>query len=106
LGARRLKREFALTPSVGAIARILRQHGLTRRRQRKHQTKRDLRDVKARYAPLTHFQEANPRLPPEVLLLAPLDLDTLTLAAVGHDVPVLPDSAQITSSLEAGLGCG
>ena len=55
-GARRLKREFGLKPSIGAIARILRQHGLTRRKKRKHQTKRDLREVKARYAALTHFQ--------------------------------------------------
>ncbi len=55
-GARRLKREFGLKPSVGAIARILRQHGLTRRKKRKHQTKRDLREVKARYAPLTYLQ--------------------------------------------------
>jgi len=54
-GARRLKREFGLKPSAGAIARILRQHGLTRRKKRKHQTKRDLRAVKARYAALTHF---------------------------------------------------
>ena len=55
-GAKRLKREFELKPSVGAIARILRQNQLTRRRKRKHQTKRDLRAVKARYAPLTHWQ--------------------------------------------------
>lgn len=54
--ARRLKREFQLKPSVGAIARILRQHGLTRRKKRKYQTKRDLRAVKAQYAPLTRFQ--------------------------------------------------
>src|SRR5262249_48801969 len=44
--------------------------------------------------PLQILQEANARLPPEVLLLAPLDLDTLTLAAVGHDVPVLPAGAR------------
>jgi transposase len=55
-GARRLKREFGLKPSVGAIARILRQHGLTRRKKRKHQTKRDLRAVKARYRALTRLQ--------------------------------------------------
>jgi transposase len=55
-GARRLKREFGLKPSVGAIARILRQQGLTRRKKRKHQTKRDLREVKARYRALTRFQ--------------------------------------------------
>ena len=54
--ARRLKREFELAPSVGAIARILREHGLTRRRKKKHQTKRDLRAVKALYAPLTRLQ--------------------------------------------------
>ena len=54
--ARRLKQEFGLKPSIGAIARILRQHGLTRRKKRKYQTKRDLRAVKARYAPFTHLQ--------------------------------------------------
>jgi len=54
--ARRLKREFGLKPSIGAIARILRQHGLTRRKKRKYQTKRDLRAIKAQYAALTHFQ--------------------------------------------------
>ena len=55
-GARRLKREFELTPSVGAIARIIRQNGLSRRRKKKRQVKRDLRAVKAKYKPLTRFQ--------------------------------------------------
>jgi transposase len=54
--AARLKREFGLFPSVGAIARILRQKGLTRKRKRKHQTKRDLRAIKAKYPPLRRFQ--------------------------------------------------
>lgn len=54
--AARLKREFGLFPSVGAIARILRQKGLTHRRKRKHQTKRDLRAIKAKYPPLRRFQ--------------------------------------------------
>ena len=55
-GARRMKREFELKPSVGAIARIIRQKGLTRPRKRKRLVKRDLRAVKARYAPLSRFQ--------------------------------------------------
>ena len=55
-GAERLKREFELKASVGAIKRILKQAGLTKRRKKKHRTKRDLREVKARYAPLTHLQ--------------------------------------------------
>lgn len=54
--AARLKREFGLSPSAGAIGRILRQKGLTRKRKRKHQTKRDLRAIKAKYPPLTRFQ--------------------------------------------------
>ena len=53
-GAARLKREFDLKPSVGAISRILRQNGLTHPRKRKHRTKRDLRAVKAAFAPLTY----------------------------------------------------
>jgi hypothetical protein len=46
-GARRLKVEFELPASVGAIARILRQENLVRPRKRKHVTKQDLRAVKA-----------------------------------------------------------
>jgi transposase-like protein len=46
-GPRRLKVEFELPPSIGAIARILRQQGLVRPRKRKHVTKQDLRARKA-----------------------------------------------------------
>ena len=53
--ARRMKMEFELTPSVGAIARILRQRGLTRKPKKKHQKKRDLRAVKARYKAFRRF---------------------------------------------------
>jgi transposase-like protein len=49
-GPRRLKVEFELSPSVGAIARILRQGGLVRPRKRKRVTKQDLRAVKATWA--------------------------------------------------------
>jgi len=55
-GARRLKKEFELAPSVGAVARIIRQKGLTRPRKKKHHVKRDLRAVKAQYRPLTRLQ--------------------------------------------------
>lgn len=55
-GAARLKRMFALRPSVGAIGRILRQHGLTRRPRKRYQKKRDLRQVKARYKVLGFYQ--------------------------------------------------
>jgi transposase len=46
-GASRLKHFFSLTPSVGAIQRILRARGLTRKVRRKHQKKNDLRAIKA-----------------------------------------------------------
>lgn len=49
-GPRRLKVEFELSPSVGAIARILRQRELVRPRKRKRVTKQDLRAVKATWA--------------------------------------------------------
>jgi transposase-like protein len=49
-GARRLKVEFELPVSIGAIARILRQAGLVRPRKKKHVTKQDLRAVKATWA--------------------------------------------------------
>lgn len=45
-GAERLKQEFEIPCSVGAIGRILRQADLTRTRKKKHKTKKDLRDVK------------------------------------------------------------
>jgi len=54
--ARRLKYEFDLTPSIGAIGRILRQHGLTRKPKKKHQTKHDLREIKKKYAAFTRFK--------------------------------------------------
>lgn len=55
-GAERLKEEFELKPSCGAIKRILRQNGLTQKHRKKHQKKNDLREVKKRYNPFTYFQ--------------------------------------------------
>lgn len=48
-GAKRLKVEFELPVSEGAIARILRQRSLVRPPKRKHVTKQDLRAVKAQW---------------------------------------------------------
>lgn len=45
-GAERLKAEFDLPCSAGAIKRISRQHHLVPPRKRKHRTKHDLREVK------------------------------------------------------------
>ena len=50
-GAERLQHEFALSVSHNAIARIIRQHGLTRPRKKKPATKKLLRHVK-RHWPL------------------------------------------------------
>ena len=55
-GAERLKHEFELKPSVGAISRILRQHGVTRKPRKKHQTKNDLREIKKKYKLFTRFK--------------------------------------------------
>jgi transposase-like protein len=55
-GARRLIAEFALPLGHNAVNRILRARNLTRRRKRRHQTKRDLRAIKAAYATFTHFR--------------------------------------------------
>lgn len=49
LGAQRLKMEFEIPCSVGAIKRIVRQHGDVRPRKKKHQVKRVLREVKAKW---------------------------------------------------------
>jgi transposase-like protein len=56
LGARRLKRFCEIPASEGAIARILRQQGLTRRRKKKYQKKRDMRAIKARYKAFEQLQ--------------------------------------------------
>ncbi len=55
-GAERMKHEFELTPSVGAISRILRQRDLTRKPRKKHQKKRDLREIKKKYKAFTRFK--------------------------------------------------
>ena len=55
--AQRLKDEYELTISRGAIHRIIREHGLTRRHRRKpHRKSRDLRAQKMAKPPLTYFQ--------------------------------------------------
>jgi len=55
-GRERLVREFGLPCSAGAAKRILRQNKLTRKPRRKHQTKNDLRAVKAKLKAFEHFQ--------------------------------------------------
>jgi transposase len=55
-GAKRLQREFELPASAGAIQRVLRQHGLTRRRRKAYQRKRDLRALKATWPALRRLQ--------------------------------------------------
>ena len=55
-GAERMKREFGLQPGISAIKRIIRENGLSRRKKKKHQKKRDLREIKAKYKPLTRLQ--------------------------------------------------
>ena len=55
-GPRRLKDNFALPCSTGAIARMLRERKLTRRVRKKHLKKNDLRAVKAKYAALSYLQ--------------------------------------------------
>ena len=56
LGAKRLKDFFGISASQGAIARVLRQNGLTRKRKKKYEKKRDLREVKARFRPFEENQ--------------------------------------------------
>ena len=48
-GPRRLKEFCLLRPSEGAIARILRQQGLSKPRKKKYEKKRDMREIKARW---------------------------------------------------------
>ena len=57
-GPKRLKWAFEdIRASESAIARILKQNSLTRKRRKKYQRKQDLRGVKAAYKALSHHQE-------------------------------------------------
>ena len=58
-GAKRLKMEFELPISVGAINRILKERGLLRREKRRYQKKRDLREIKKRLKPFEEIQLAH-----------------------------------------------
>jgi transposase len=49
MGAKRLKYMHDLSPSHNAISRILREHGLAAKRQKKHKRKASLREVKKRW---------------------------------------------------------
>lgn len=55
-GPKRLKWFFDINASEGAIARILKEHKLVRKRRKKYQIKNDLREAKAKYKALTRFQ--------------------------------------------------
>lgn len=46
-GSKRLRREHNLSCSHEAIRRILNEHGLTRKRVKKHKRKRNLREIKS-----------------------------------------------------------
>ena len=55
-GPRRLKMEFDLPVSIGAIQRILRHHGLTAKHKKPRRKKRNLRAIKATLPPLCRLQ--------------------------------------------------
>jgi len=55
-GPQRIKYFFSIKCSVGAIQRIIRAHGLTRKRKKVKEKRRDLRDAKAKRASMTHLQ--------------------------------------------------
>ena len=54
--AKRLKEEFDIPCSHGAIERIIKEHGLTKKRKKKRKRKNDLRAVKAKLKPFEKIQ--------------------------------------------------
>ena len=56
-GPKRLRWGYGIQASEGAIARVLKQNSLTRKRTKKYQRKQDLRHIKAAYKALSHHQE-------------------------------------------------
>ena len=55
-GAKRLKEEFNIPVSTGAIYRIIKQKGLIKKQRKKWKTKRDLRKIKKRLKPFEKIQ--------------------------------------------------
>jgi len=55
-GAKRLKEEFHVPISAGAIYRIIKQNGLVKKQRKKWKTKRDLREIKKRLKPFEKIQ--------------------------------------------------
>ena len=55
-GPQRIKYHFGIKCSLGTIRRVLRSHGLTRKRRKVAQKRRDLRAVKAKMASMTKLQ--------------------------------------------------
>ncbi len=55
-GPKRIKYFFKPNCGLNAIQRIIKQHGLARKRRKKHLKKRDLREKKALYNAFTHMQ--------------------------------------------------
>jgi len=56
LGPERIRDYYEIPASVGAIGRILRQAGLAKKRKKKYQKKRDMREIKARFDPFEQAQ--------------------------------------------------
>ncbi len=56
MGPERLKSQFSLHCSSGAIYRVLKQNGMIKPRRKKYQRKRDLRHIKALYKPFEKIQ--------------------------------------------------
>lgn len=55
-GPKRIKHFFNPNCRISAIQRIIKQNGLARKRRKKYEKKRDLREVKSKYKAFTHMQ--------------------------------------------------
>jgi len=55
-GPKRIKYHYDIPYSLGAIQRVIRSHGLTRKRRKVREKRRDMRAVKAKRASMTHMQ--------------------------------------------------
>jgi len=55
-GPQRIKYHYGIPYSLGAIQRVIRSHGLTRKRRKVREKRRDMRDVKAKRDSMAHMQ--------------------------------------------------